>query len=178
LELALQTDDTRLWTGAWRGDFQGVLEDAKRRGNDGERQPCENGDSQWKTDGVHEIEMDSEEESEPPEFDLRTGRYISHTRPMQHTRSSTIQSQPASGTDSPQASTALSKRAKGDMTVASGIASPAAEYLAQKRTWRGLGSDFEVRYEVEDGNGEVGSIIEEGRTGVARGYTVGESSRT
>jgi len=40
-----------------------------------------------------------------------------------------------------------------------------------------LGSDFEIRYEA-DGDGDVeGALIEEGRTGVAGGYTVGEGVR-
>ena len=64
------------------------------------------------------------------------------------------------------------------MIVVGGIASPAAEFLAQKRTWRGLGSDFEIKYEDEGGEGAAGSMIEEGRTGVARGYTVGDSLET
>jgi diphthamide biosynthesis protein 2 len=71
-------------------------------------------------------------------------------------------------------STALMKRTKGDIISVNGIASPAAEYLKEKRGWRGLGSDFEVKYEEE----AEGDLIEEGRTGVARGYTTGESART
>ena len=57
-----------------------------------------------------------------------------------------------------------------------GVASPAAEYLRSKRTWQGLGSDFEVRYDDEEE--QQGSQIQEGRSGIARGYTVGESKMT
>ncbi len=77
---------------------------------------------------------------------------------------------------SEQSSAALTRRHKGDMVAVNGIASPAAEYLTQKRVWRGLGSDFEVKYEEDEE--EKGGVVEEGRTGVARGYTVGESVRT
>jgi diphthamide biosynthesis protein 2 len=47
-----------------------------------------------------------------------------------------------------------------------GTVSPGAEYLRNQRTWQGLGSDF-AEAEANEG-------IEEGRSGVARGYTVGE----
>ena len=77
-------------------------------------------------------------------------------------------------TNGDRSSTALTKRANGDIIAVNGIASPAAQFLAEKRTWKGLGSDFEVKYEDEE---EEGSLIEEGRTGVAGGYTVGESER-
>ncbi|KIW51143.1 diphthamide biosynthesis protein 2 [Exophiala xenobiotica] len=172
LELALQSDDTRVWTGEWRADFQAVLEDAAKweqqmqtQANDTDEilQPEQNGEA--------EHGLDSESESEPPEFDLRTGRYVSRSRPMQ--RTSHLQGAAGSGTNG-NPSTALTKRSKGDIISVNGIASPAAEYLKEKRGWRGLGSDFEVKYEEE----MEGNLIEEGRTGVARGYTVGESAPT
>ena len=53
--------------------------------------------------------------------------------------------------------------------------SPGAEYLRSQRTWVGLGSDFEIGYE-KDGD-EKGAVVEEGRGGVARGYTVGDGER-
>ncbi|KEF62749.1 uncharacterized protein A1O9_00722 [Exophiala aquamarina CBS 119918] len=175
LELVLQRDDERVWTGQWRGDFAGVLEAAAKRkvGNDESQHPSNrNGGAEIvkERDGdLSDHDASEESESEPPEFDLRTGRYISRTRPMHTMRSSEGQV----GAAAPQ-STALAKRSKGDMITVNGVSSPAADYLSQQRTWRGLGSDFEVKYEDE----ETGSTIEEGRTGVARGYAVGESSAT
>lgn len=175
LELVLKRDDERVWTGEWRGDFEGVLEEAaKRKVSDEESRhpPSTNRDA----DIVNERDEDGssheaseESESEPPEFDLRTGRYISRTRPLQIIRTSRGQVESAA-----LPSTALAKRGKGEMITVNGISSPAADYLSQHRTWKGLGSDFEVKYEDE----EIGNIIEEGRAGVARGYTVGESSKT
>ena len=54
-----------------------------------------------------------------------------------------------------------------------GAVSPAAEYLRSKRTWQGLGSDYEISYE-RDGDGRItGAAMEEGRGGVAKGYAVG-----
>jgi len=175
LELVLKRDDERVWTGQWRADFEGVLTEAAKSkvGNDESSHASDTNDN---ADVGNESDEDGsaqdaseESESEPPEFDLRTGRYVSRTRPMQSMR-------PTRGLRGSAAlpSTALAMRSKGDMITVNGISSPAADYLSQHRTWKGLGSDFEVKYEED----EIGSTIEEGRTGVARGYTVGNSSKT
>ncbi|EXJ71112.1 uncharacterized protein A1O5_06105 [Cladophialophora psammophila CBS 110553] len=176
LEMVLKGDEQRVWTGQWRGDFQGVLEDVERRkeNEDGQAETS-NGYADANENREGELDPDSESESEPPEFDLRTGRYVSRTRPMQRSRRPiSSMSNPDSNSNALRPSTALTKRSSGAMITVGGVASPAAEYLAQKRTWRGLGSDFEVKYEEDEA--EAGSVIEEGRTGVARGYTVGEES--
>ena len=174
LQIAMKRDDQRVWTGEWRGDFQGVLDDTQLRSEQGERieesnELPEPDPTTKNLDG----DYDSEEESAPPEFDLRTGRYVSHTRPMLVSESSTVGS---SKTNSPLQSHALTRRPKGDIVAVNGTASPAAEFLRDKRTWKGLGSDFKVAYE-EDGD-EDGATIQEGRTGIARGYTVTDSKRT
>lgn len=173
LELALKRDEDRIWTGQWRGDFQGVLDDAAIAPEQGNA--TLNGHGIGETgdgDGSLDEEYDTEEESAPPEFDLRTGRYVSHSRPMQAQLSRVMTTQ-----DHPQTqSKALMRKAKGDLATVNGVTSPAAEFLRSKRTWKGLGSDLEVAYE-EDGR-EGSSAIEEGRTGIARGYTVADSGRT
>ena len=175
LEMVLQGDEGRVWTGEWRADFQRLLEEADNRKNEGEAASGQEGghadhDAHGACDG--EINMDSEDEDEPPEYDLRTGKYISRSRPMQRNRPAL--QRPANGyaNGATGHSTTLTKRSKGTLISVNGIASPAAEYLAQKRSWRGLGTDFEVKYEEDEE--EIGDIIEEGRAGVARGYTVGE----
>ena len=169
LELALTSDNSRVWTGAWRSDFEGVLTHA-RAGPISSTLP-EN------EHALHhepaELDMDSEEESAPPEFDLRTGRYISQTRPMGGSRDANY----CLGTNDNKISGALTKRMNGDLVAVNGVASPAAEFLAQKRTWKGLGSDFEIRYDDEDRD-EEGGVLEQGRSGVARGYVIGESVKT
>ena len=133
-----------------------------------------------------EHELDSDEESAPPEFDLRTGRYVSHTRPMmgsgrQQRRVPRSSATATTGTARPQASTgsstALTRRANGDVAQIGGVVSPAAEFLRTGRTWQGLGSDFAPVVAQDDNlnDGEVkGARMEEGRRGVARGYAVGE----
>ncbi|OAP54945.1 diphthamide biosynthesis protein 2 [Fonsecaea erecta] len=175
LEMVLQGDHQRVWTGQWRGDFQGVLEDAERRNKNGDDQAgASNGYTDMDENRGGDVDLDSESESEPPEFDLRTGRYVSRTRPMQRSRQpvASLSTPDSNSSGALRSSTALTKRSNGTMITVGGVASPAAEYLAQKRSWRGLGSDFEVKYEEDEV--EPGSVIEEGRTGVARGYTVGE----
>lgn len=164
LELALQNDSDRIWTGEWNSDYQ-VLLDPTRAAPSGQTQATDGeANGELNDDGM------SESESEPPEFDLRTGRYITRlkTRPMQNsTKSSTAKSSAAPGSKS------LAKRLNGDVATIGGVVSPAAEYLRSNRTWGGLGSDFVIQYE-DDGDANKGGAIVEGRAGIARGYTAGE----
>ncbi|TGJ70386.1 Diphthamide biosynthesis protein 2 [Orbilia oligospora] len=121
----------------------------------------------------------SDDESEEPVFDFRTGRYISTAKPMKVVRTSLIEAPSGSNGDS-SSSTALTttRKDKSLSVMINNQISPAAEYLQQKRGWKGLGSDFaEVEYD-QDGNevwrGDEGAVVEEGRKGVARGYHVHE----
>jgi diphthamide biosynthesis protein 2 len=171
LSLALKGDAERVWTGEWTSDFQAILENtdtpAEARPNDdkvgealGENQPVDGGD------------FDSEEESAPPEFDLRTGRYVSHSRPMR-TSATQPNGRQASQRVGASANHSLVKRANGDIAQVGGVASPGAEFLRSQRTWQGLGSDFDI---LNEANGEAdtsGASMEEGRSGLARGYVVG-----
>jgi diphthamide biosynthesis protein 2 len=164
LELALQRDSDRVWTGDWRSDFQTILDqdkptstDTAALNNSGEKLEELQG-----LGGQEDVE-DSEEDA-PPEFDLRTGRYIQHSRPMRRQQKQSTND--ANGT----VSQSLVKRDKGDIAVIGNEVSPGAQFLNTKRTWNGLGSDFEIAYE-ESGK-ETGAAIEEGRSGIARGYTL------
>lgn len=158
----------RGWDGSWRGDFGGLVGASEEVEGSGNGEEHTNGD----TNGDQDDE--SESESEPPVYDLRTGRYISHSRPMR-TSTSIAQHTSTPRTDSTEnpthteASKILTRRAKGEIATINGTVSPGAEYLRTQRTWTGLGSDF-----VE--GDEVGSV-EEGRSGVARGYVVGDGER-
>jgi diphthamide biosynthesis protein 2 len=173
LGVALKGDEERVWTGAWEGDFQKVLDEesnkeAESNGNGMQTgEVAEEKQSNGETEG--EGEYDSEEESAPPEFDLRTGRYVSHSRPMRSTTTPKPSSSLANGNSAPSSS-ALTKRANGDLASIGGVASPGAEYLRSNRTWQGLGSD----YQDAEGGGERAAKMEEGRSGIARGYVVGE----
>jgi diphthamide biosynthesis protein 2 len=159
LSLCLQGDNERVWSGEWRGDFNSLSTQASNPGDeelDGQDVEDERGDGG---------DLDSEEESEPPEFDLRTGRYVSHSRPLRNMRPAQRATERVEGGNS-TTSSALMKRANGDLAVINGTVSPGAEYLKSQRTWAGLGSDFHEN--------EASAAVEEGRTGVARGYTVGD----
>ena len=175
LGLALMSDGERVWDGGWRGDFNSLPRaDEVREGTRGTAQDHQTeateDTSRDPAEALDGGDLDSEDESEPPEFDLRTGRYVSHSRPMRGnaSRASTAASA-ATTSSSPQASEvskALARRAKLDLATVNGSVSPGAEYLRSQRTWTGLGSDFHEE--------EASQSIEEGRSGVARGYTVGE----
>jgi diphthamide biosynthesis protein 2 len=173
LGIALQGDEERVWTGAWEADFEHVLaQEVPQKSGSGtaDQAPVE------KAEENEAGEYDSEEESAPPEFDLRTGRYVSHSRPMRSTATVKDSAQAPSNGQTTLASTALTKRANGDITAVGGVASPGAEYLRSQRTWQGLGSDY--RGEEDEGrvNGHAAKM-EEGRRGVARGYVVGDEGR-
>lgn len=170
LELALKSDMDRVWTGAWRSDYQTVLDDAEARKNMPVAQlnGTESAGDEATLEEANEDEM-SEPESAPPEFDLRTGRYVSYSRPMQDSVSFTSNG----STHNPAAARALARRAKGDVAMIGGTLSPGAEFLRSQRTWKGLGSDFDIRYDDEERDS---TLVVEGRKGIARGYTVGDST--
>ncbi|KAL3466501.1 putative diphthamide biosynthesis protein Dph2 [Aspergillus heterothallicus] len=195
LEFALNGDDERVWTGAWQSDFQSVLDqppppsEPQGDGEDATEEEKTNGATATGHQGSEEEDEISEPESAPPEFDLRTGRYVSHTRPMRES-APRASAQGVSGSrggaaggaisaaDGPSAARALARRAKGDLAMIGGSYSPGAEFLRSQRTWTGLGSDFNsaannVQYDSE--GADDSTLVVEGRKGIARGYTVGDS---
>lgn len=181
LGIALQGDEERVWTGAWEADFEHVLrsKDEKKSGGEevGEKQENgTNGDVDTNTNANVNVDIDSEEESAPPEFDLRTGRYVSHARPMRAAQTEGQQATNGQSSTKAASSTALTKRANGDVAAVGGVASPGAEYLRSQRTWQGLGSDYRDEEEGGVSGGRVAKM-EEGRSGIARGYTVGEEGK-
>ena len=175
LELALTGDKERVWTGEWRGDWSevgNIEEKGKTEKSIVEERANVTLNESGSRNNAEEVasndlngDLDSEE-SAPPEFDLRTGRYIAHTRPlrkqtMPSTNGFNVKEHMSNGTS-------LEKRAKGDLAVIGDEVSPAAEYLHQKRTWKGLGSDFVLAY--DESESELGTTIQEGRIGIATGY--------
>ncbi|KAK8210455.1 putative diphthamide synthesis protein-domain-containing protein [Phyllosticta capitalensis] len=166
LQLALKSDEERIWTGEWTGDFQAVLKKEEECLDDDKTAQAAEEDDENGSGST------SEEESAPPEFDLRTGRYVSHARPMRTTATAAGHGGGGRRNDATaiNASAQLIKRANGDVAQIGGVASPGAEFLRSQRTWQGLGSDFD-----QDGGeeGQTGAFMEEGRSGIARGYTHG-----
>ncbi|KAI1174812.1 putative diphthamide synthesis protein-domain-containing protein [Nemania sp. FL0916] len=169
LGLALQSDEKRIWTGEWWGGIEGVKDDSRS-----DTQPAQPQQTAEEDVSAEYAEGDiDDEESEPPVFDLRTGKLVSNSRPMRmaiRNSASTAHSTQPKGDNTPAqaVNSALVKRNIGEIALVNGVASPGAEFLRSKRTWQGLGSDFNPE---ED---ETSAVVEEGRSGIARGYTVGE----
>ncbi|OAK96305.1 diphthamide biosynthesis protein [Phaeosphaeriaceae sp. SRC1lsM3a] len=178
LGVALMGDEERVWTGAWEADFESVLKEERESGGKEVQKTKEKTEVEIEQQDVDgEGEYDDEEESAPPEFDLRTGRYVSHSRPMRAAAPAAVK-EPSNAHDGQplSSSTALAKRANGDIAAVGGVASPGAEYLRSKRTWQGLGSDY--RGEEEEGRVDGRAAkMEEGRSGIARGYVVGDENQ-
>jgi diphthamide biosynthesis protein 2 len=98
-----------------------------------------------------------EEESEPPEFDLRTGRLISHSRPMRM----------VTGCRAPDPLENVSSEASHTLVP---VVSPGAEFLRSHRTWQGLGSDFDTT--------QTSAAMEEGRRGRSVQFGSSEKERS
>ncbi|CBY00327.1 hypothetical protein IAQ61_011257 [Plenodomus lingam] len=180
LGVALKSDDERVWTGSWEADFQRVLDAKSDEGEaGGESTATESTESGQDLEQHENGDYDSEEESAPPEFDLRTGRYVSHSRPMRSTNTVSMQQTLPKETSTPTTSSALTMRQKADVAAVGGVMSPGAAYLRSQRTWQGLGSDYQTQ-EGEEGQHPTGRAhaakMEEGRSGIASGYVVGEQT--
>lgn len=174
LSVALQHENQRTW-GQWESGWQRVLTDGARNHSEIQltKKPQaatksalgENESKEQDAGNIPSGDYDSEPESAPPEFDLRTGRYVSHSRPLE------LRSPPSimSNYEQETASQSLVKRStKTDLASIGDEPSPGARFLKEKRTWQGLGSDFQIAYDTRE---EVeGAVMEEGRRGVARGY--------
>lgn len=156
LDAALAGDDKRVWGGDWWGGIEGVKEFV----------PEEKDTTDADEDGA-DYDTD-EEDSAPPEFDLRTGKLVYHSRPM---RVASAASTAALAKNGVSQSAALTLRPKAELASIKGVVSPGAEFLRSQRTWAGLGGDYDTS--------EKSTAIEAGRSGLARGYTVGsDGSRT
>ncbi|KAL8305816.1 hypothetical protein RB597_003490 [Gaeumannomyces tritici] len=163
LEVALMKDDERIWGERWWGGIEGVKEPDAR---EAAVEPSRN-DESAEADINDDVDGDDDDdESAPPEFDLRTGKLVSRSRPMRAAPKGGRQADAGAG-DKPDGtgSSALALRPKAEVATINGVVSPGAEFLRSQRTWTGLGSDFDTE--------ERSAAVEEGRSGVARGYTVG-----
>ena len=163
------------------GDFSQLLGKERKSAMNGDSKGHPTGEVETSTTGEGNWD-DQPSDDEPPEFDLRTGRYVSHSRPMgRPTRRAPLNANGDAtshdGSVPAPPSSALVQRAKGDVASIGGQVSPAAEFLRSKRTWQGLGSDYEVSYERDEEGKIRGAAMEEGRKGVARGYTVGSGNQ-
>ncbi len=170
LDMALMSDDERIWGHKWWGGLEALTaaEPAERKEaatSGGADIPASNG-----VDGG----VSDEEDDEVPQFDLRTGRLITTSRPMrQRGKKALAEARNGDSASSATNGNALSLRPKAELATINGVVSPGAEYLRSKRTWQGLGSDFQDEGVMASAN----TAIEEGRSGIARGYTVGKDDQ-
>ena len=164
LENALKADEDRTWGTEWVGDYRRLLERKQSNGAVGQTESY--GDNSGGSD------------DEPPDFDLRTGKYISRTRPMGRSRGCNLSSSGDRDPVTAPPSSSLVQRAKTGVATVGGIVSPAAEYLRSQRTWQGLGSDYEIAYERDENGCIRGAAMEEGRSGIARGYTTANEQQS
>ncbi|KAF9869693.1 diphthamide biosynthesis protein 2 [Colletotrichum karsti] len=144
LEVALKPESERVWGIEWWGGIEKLDHNAVKR----------------------EEEELSEDESAPPEYDLRTGKLVS-SRPMRMPVRSANEAKANGESLAKPGQSALVRREVGEVATINGVLSPGAEYLRSQRTWQGLGTDYDE---------EASTLVEEGRSGVARGYTVGEDA--
>jgi diphthamide biosynthesis protein 2 len=144
LTIALEGDG-RIWGENWETDLQSLFNNR---------------------DVLEDID---DGESKPPQFDFRTGRYVSNTMDsvpnLEQNATSDLVLRPADN--------AVSKRDPLSVAKVNNVASPGAQFLNANRTWTGLGSDFS---KIEIGY-EESTEVEEGRSGIARGYAVGDSEK-
>lgn len=166
LEIALMKDDERIWGERWWGGIESV----KLEPEVGEAAA----ESMRNDEPAEADEEDYDDESAPPEFDLRTGKLVSRSRPMRASPRGSRQTDTAAAAaaagdkqGTTAGSSALALRPKAEIATINGVVSPGAEFLRSQRTWTGLGSDFVME--------EPSAAVEEGRSGVARGYTVGSA---
>lgn len=152
LEVALMPDEERVWGLSWWGGIEAVKMDQA-------------GDAP----ATGEVDASSDVDADAPVFDLRTGKLVSTARPMQRAvpdaGEEDEEEEVAPGQTDGKQFGSMTLRPKAELATINGVLSPGAEYLRSQRTWQGLGSDF---------NDERAATIEEGRGGVARGYTVGD----
>lgn len=143
-ELLLALNDELTWTGKWVTDFNQVLLDMNQEQDS--KSPIESNNDYPSSD-------------EEPEFDPVTGKYISTSRPLRQLNHLQITTE--NDNDSTQKSNSLVKKFSTTVAIKNTV-STSATHL-QSRTWTGLGSD----YNLDDNEG---SLVEEGISGVARGY--------
>jgi len=158
----------------WRTDFEGFLDDKEDKDVDSGAIDAGTEQTTTANDNPDEEEEVSDDESAPPVFDLRTGRYISSSTPLHPTRSHAKAPMAKITQDVVNGSQALTTTSKvKSLTMINNTISPGAAYLHEKREWTGLGSDYhEIEIDAQ------GAIVEEGRAGVARGYKVGDSAKS
>ncbi|PVH19711.1 diphthamide biosynthesis protein 2 [Candidozyma haemuli] len=148
-ELLLALSDELSWTGKWVTDFKSILNEL---GEEPEEAP----------EKAHNDDSDDE----APVFDPVTGQYTSMSKPLRRLQHLQISQD---GEPTPTDSTALVQKLSSAVALKNTVSTSAAHL--QQRAWTGLGSDFKDQEADSDSDyDESGAAIEEGASGIARGY--------
>lgn len=148
LTMALNIEVT--WTGKWITDFQKAAEAIDESLVQLETDLNENEAGDAKDSG-------DTKDLDAPDFDAVTGKYVSTSRPLRALNHLQI--------DGPEDNeNKVIPRVSGG-TIIKGTVSAATRHL-ENRAWSGLGTDFKDQEDYE----EDGATVEEGISGVARGY--------
>lgn len=158
-ELLLALSDELTWTGQWVTDFNRILSEL---GEESEETNDQSGNDD--KDGDNDDDEDDE-----PQFDAVTGQYVSNARPLRRLKHLQITLEAES--EEADESGALVKKLSSAVAVRGTISTSAAHL--QTREWTGLGSDWQ-----DHGNSDnEGAEVEQGRSGVARGYDFDRENR-
>lgn len=158
-ELLLALSDELTWTGKWVTDFRAVLHGLGP--DDGALEDAA-GPAQGSA-----ADFDGDSDDDAPEFNSVTGQYVSNARPLRRLRHLQI-SLEEDGAAEGLGETALVKKLSSAVAVR-GTYSTSAAHL-QTRAWTGLGSDWTEQL-------EEGADVEEGHSGIARGYDFDRENR-
>lgn len=155
LKLALLPQVT--WTGKWVTDFDAMIEGkVKDKDSNIMEEPVEHA----------KVKDDDENDDYAPEFDPVTGK-LKMSQPLRQLRHLELELEIESEkNDHKQLSdeSSLVKKFSGTLSVGKTISTSALGL--QGRQWTGLGSDFNNE-EIS----QEGALVEEGRSGIARGYS-------
>ena len=150
LELALRPQVT--WTGKWVTDFESLLRNEKTN-------ESEKSEENLITEKTDEEEV---EDDYAPEFDPVTGK-LKMNQPLRQLRHLELELESESSSSNKGDENALVQRFSGTLSMGNTVSMSAMNL--QSREWTGLGSDFTNEDSTE------GALVEEGRTGIARGYS-------
>lgn len=138
------------WTGSWPIDFDQALSmPVPENDDDKEANP-------------------SEDDADAPRFDPISGTYSSTYRPLRRINVEVDSEDTSAPANSETSANALATKFDSQMAIRNTV-STAAEYLHDRPTWKGLGSEWDNTEEDSQG-----ATLKQGRSGIARGYTAGE----
>jgi diphthamide biosynthesis protein 2 len=158
LHLALKPQVT--WTGKWITDFDSMLK----------REEAREEEEEGKNNNEEDSKNDDDDDDYAPEFDPVTGK-LKMNQPLRQLRHLELELEMENNNSNHNHDhnnnsideKGLVKKFSGTLSVGNTVSTSALGL--QGRQWTGLGSDFKEQ------ESEEGAIVEEGRTGVARGYS-------